>query len=139
MVKFQLVGRDDPQILRDPLEFMLAPHFMIDVKYNSWGNGVFYAEWLLEGLDYEEFNITRLMSSLTIQVYAQSINLFLSLFFLCLVENCNRGGLLLVSPLILNISIGWSMLMARMALLGSMLCPVTLMSWAIVSLPTLER
>ena len=50
----------------DPLEFMLAPHSMTNAKYNSWGSGVSYAEWLLEGLDYEEFNITRPMPSLTV-------------------------------------------------------------------------
>ena len=62
---------------------MLAPHFIIDAEYNSWGNGVSYAEQLLEGLDYKEFNITRLMPSLTIQAYAQTLVLLLSLF-LCL-------------------------------------------------------
>jgi len=39
-----LVGRDDPQIPMDSLEFMLAPHSMIDAEYNSWGSGVSYAE-----------------------------------------------------------------------------------------------
>ena len=43
---------------------------MIDAEYNSWGNGVSYAKRLLKGLDYEEFNITHLMPSLTVQVYA---------------------------------------------------------------------
>ena len=38
------LGRDDPQILMDPLEFMLAPHSLNDAEYNSWGNGVSYAE-----------------------------------------------------------------------------------------------
>ena len=52
----------------DPPEFMLAPHSMIDVKYNLWGNGISYVEQLLEGFDYEEFNITHLIPSLTIQV-----------------------------------------------------------------------
>ena len=54
----------------DPFEFMLSPHSMTNSKYNLWGSGVPYAEWLLEGLDYEEFNITRLMPSFTVQVYA---------------------------------------------------------------------
>ena len=85
------MGRDDPQIPRDPPEFMLAPHFMTDAKYNSWGSGVSYTERLLEGLDYEEFNITRLIPSLTVQIYAQTLDLFLSLFFLCHVGNCNGG------------------------------------------------
>ena len=59
------MGRDDSQISMDPLEFMLAPYSMIDAKYNSWGSGVPYTRQLLEGLDYERFNITRLMPSLT--------------------------------------------------------------------------
>ena len=64
------MGRDDLQILMDPPEFMLTQHFMIDAEYNSWGNGVSYAKRLLKGLDYKEFNITHLMPSLTVQVYA---------------------------------------------------------------------
>ena len=64
------MGRDDPQILMDPTEFMLAPHSMTDAKYNLGGSGVSYTKWLLEGLDYEELNITRLMPFLTVQVYA---------------------------------------------------------------------
>ena len=31
------MGMDDPQIPKDPPKFMLAPHSMTDVKYNSWG------------------------------------------------------------------------------------------------------
>ena len=65
----------------DPLEFMLAPHFMTDVEYHSWGNGVPYTRRILEGLDYKEFNITRFMPSLTIQVYAQS--LLLPFYLIC--------------------------------------------------------
>ena len=68
-VQCQLVGREDPQIPMDPPEFMLAPHSMTNAKYNSLGSGIPYAGRLLEGLDYEEFNITRLMPSLTAQVY----------------------------------------------------------------------
>ena len=89
------MGRDDPQILMDAPEFMLGPHSMIDDEYNSWGSGVSYAKQLLEGLDYGEFNITRLMSSLTVQVYAQTLILLLSLFYLFVmtpnVGNYNRG------------------------------------------------
>ena len=50
------MGRDDPLISMDSLEFMLALHSMIDAKYNLWGSSISYAEWLLEGLDYEEFD-----------------------------------------------------------------------------------
>ena len=44
-----------------------------------------------------------------------------------------------MSPLTLHIFLRQSMLMAWMALLGSVSCPVTPMSWVILSLPTLER
>ena len=71
-VKCQLVGMDDPQILRDPLEFMLAPYFMIDAEYNTWRSGVSYVERLLKGLDYEEFNRTHLMPSLIVEVCIQT-------------------------------------------------------------------
>ena len=135
------MSMDDPQIQRDPLEFILALHSMTDAEYNSWRSGISYAKWLLEGLDYDVFNITHLMPSLTAQVYAET--LFLLSFSLLVMTtdtgNCNRGDLLLVSPLILHTSLGQSMLMARMALLESASCPVILMSWAIPSLPTLER
>ena len=53
--------------------------------------------------------------------------------------NCNMGDLSLASPSILHISLGWSMLMTWMALLGSVSCLVILMSWAILSFPTLEQ
>ena len=85
---------------------------MTEAEYNLWGNGVSYAERLLEGLDYEEFNITRFMPSLTIQVYAQSLFLLyfffsLSLFILASnMGNCNKEDLLPVSPLILHTSLG---------------------------------
>ena len=69
-VRCQLVGKDDPQIPMDPPEFMFAPHSMTDDGYNSWGSGVPYAGWLFEGLDYKKFNITCLIPSLAVQVYA---------------------------------------------------------------------
>ena len=61
------------------------------------------------------------------------------LSWLIMVENYGRRGLLLMSPFTLHISFGRYMLMALTALLGSLLCPVILMSWAILSLPTLGR
>ena len=89
------MGKDDPQILRDPPEFMLAPHSMINAEYNSCGSGISYAEWLLEGLDYDDFNLTRLMPSFIVQVYVQTLVLvlcFLSWFVMTInAENCNRG------------------------------------------------
>ena len=94
-------------------------------------------------MDYKEFNLTRLMPFLTVQVFVQTLILLLFLlpWFVMTtnVENCNRGDLLPVSPLILYISLGEFIPMARMALLGSVSCPVTLMSWVILSLPTLEK
>ena len=50
---------------RDPPEFMFALQSMTVVEFNSWRSGVSNAELLLKGLDYEEFNITRLLPSLT--------------------------------------------------------------------------
>ena len=43
------MGRDDPQISMDPLEFMLSSHSMIDAEYNLWGRGISFAEQLLDG------------------------------------------------------------------------------------------
>ena len=102
--------------------------------------GVVFAGRLLEGLDYEEFNITRLMPSLTTHVCAYSfLFLFLCLSWFLMVENCNKRSLLLVSLLALHTFLGWSMPMTLMALLESALCLVILISWAIFSLPTLEQ
>ena len=67
------MGKDEQQISMNPPELMLAPYFMTDVEYNVWGSSISYAEWLLERLDYDEFNITRLMPSLIVQVHAQSL------------------------------------------------------------------
>ena len=87
-VQCQLVGRDNPQILMDPSKFIFAPHFMTNAEYNSWGSGVPYARRLLKGLDYEEFNITRLMPSHTVQVYAQPLLLlFLSFTLFIMISN----------------------------------------------------
>lgn len=69
------MGKDDLQIPKDPLEFMLAPHSMTDAEYNTWWSGIFYIERLFEGLDYKDFNLTRLMPSLIVQVYVQTLAL----------------------------------------------------------------
>ena len=82
------------------------------------------------------------MPSLTVQVYAQFLLLFLSftLFFMTSnVDNCNRRDLLMVSPMTLHISLGRFMFMALTALLGSVQFPVILMSWAILFLPVHGR
>ena len=79
------------------------------------------------------------MPSLIIQVYAQSLLLLFLSFTLFVmtsnVENCNKRNLLPMSQLILHISLGRSILMALMALLRNMLCPIIPMSWAILFLP----
>ena len=74
----------------DPPEFMLTPHTMTNAEYNSWRSGIPYADQFLDGLDYEEFNITRLMPSLTILVYAQSLLLLFQ--FLYLFVMASKGG-----------------------------------------------
>ena len=57
---------------------------MIDAKYNLCRSGIPYADQLLNGLDYEEFNITHLIPSPTNQVYARSLLLlFLFLYLVC--------------------------------------------------------
>ena len=66
----QLLGGDDPQIPMDPPEFMLTPHSMTNVEYNLWRSGIPYARRLHNGLDYDEFNINCLMTSLSTHVYA---------------------------------------------------------------------
>ena len=65
-----------------------------------------------------------LLASCLPLLFKYMLNLF-SFFFSWLlnVGNCNRGDLLLVSPLILHTSLGWFMLMAQMALLRSTPCP----------------
>ena len=74
------MGMDNPQIPMLSPRFMLAPHSMTNPEYNSWRSGVSYAERLLEGFDNEEFNISHLMPSLTVQVCAQTLVLLLSVF-----------------------------------------------------------
>ena len=48
------------------LEFMLTPYSMTNAEYNSWGSGISYVEQLLEGSNYDEFNITCLMPPLIV-------------------------------------------------------------------------
>ena len=138
-VRCQLVGRDDPQISLDPPEFMLAPHSMTDVEYNLWGSGISYVGRLLEGWTMRSSTSLTLCLPLLLR-YMFNLFFFSSLpclSWLIMVENYSRRSLLSVSPLTLYISLGRSMLMALTVLLGSLSCPVILMSWAIFSLPTL--
>ena len=136
------MNMDDPQIPRDPLEFMLALHSMTDAEYSSWGVLFPMPNSSLRGWTTRS---STLLASCLLSLSRSMLKLlyFFSLFSLFVmtlnVRNCNKGDLLLVNPLILHISLGQSMLMAWMALLGSVLCPIILMLWAILSLPTLER
>ena len=72
-----LMGEDAPQVPMDPLEFILTPLSMTDAKYQLWRSGILYTQQVSEEMDYDEFNNTCLMPSLTPTVY--SLSLFLSL------------------------------------------------------------
>ena len=50
-MRYQLVGEDAPQVPMDPLEFMLAPLSMTNVKYALWRPGVAYVNWHRKELD----------------------------------------------------------------------------------------
>ena len=79
-VCYQLVGEDALHVPMDPLEFMLASLSKNNAEYASWSPGVAYVNRLREELDYEEFNHTCPMSSLTIEISALSSHLFPFLF-----------------------------------------------------------
>ena len=65
-----------PQVPMDPPEFMLTLLSMTDTKYAMWSPGVAYINQFREELDYEEFNYTCLMPSLTVKVCTTSSHLF---------------------------------------------------------------
>ena len=67
------MGRDDPQIQMDPLEFMLTPYSMTDVEYNSWVSGVPYVGSSLK--DWTIRNLTSLTSCLQL-LLRYILNLF---------------------------------------------------------------
>ena len=133
----QLVGEDALHVPMDPLEFMLASLSKNNAEYASWSPGVAYVNRFREELDYEEFNHTCPMSSLTIEISALSSHLFPFLFssfaFLYMVtfnwNTCIKMPLLLVFPLTLLICLGRSMLTTLMVLLGSVSCLVIPISW----------
>ena len=65
---------------------MLTLRSMTDAEYNLWWSGIPYDKRLFDGLDYEEFSITRLMLSYTVHVYVRrSLLLLLLVLFLYLV------------------------------------------------------
>ena len=80
-VRCQLVGEDALQVLMDPLVFMLALHSMMDAEYQLWRSVIPYTQQVSDELDYEEFNDTRLMPSLTLVVCVLPSHSFPS--FLC--------------------------------------------------------
>ena len=69
------MGEDAPQVPIDPLEFILAPLSMTDAKYQLWRSGILYTQRVSKERDYDEFNNTRLMPSLTPTVYSLSLSL----------------------------------------------------------------
>ena len=78
----QPVGKDAPQVLMDPPQFMLAPLFMTDAKYQLWKNDIPYARRLVDDLDYDEFNETRLIPFLVAEVF--TLSLYFPFFFSCI-------------------------------------------------------
>ena len=94
-----------------------------------------YADQVREELDYDELNCTRLMPSLIVKVYFffHLFSFLLSSFafsnMVTLKRNtCTRLPLLLVLLSIFLIYLGWSMLIALMALLGNVPCLGILLS-----------
>lgn len=80
-VCYQLVVADTLQVLMDPSEFMFTPLSMTNAEYRLWRNGIPYAQWVSDELDYDKFNNTQLMSSLTLAVHASFLLIHYSLFF----------------------------------------------------------
>lgn len=63
------MGEDTPQVLMDPLVFMLSLLSMINAEYYLWRNNIPYAMQVTDELDYDEFNDTHLMPSFTTAIY----------------------------------------------------------------------
>ena len=73
---------DAPQFPMDLLDFMLALLSMTNAKYPLWRNGIPYTQWVSDELDYEEFNDTRLMPSLSPAICVLPFHSFP--FFFCI-------------------------------------------------------
>ena len=123
----------------DPLEFMLASLSMTDAEYALWSLGVAYVNQLKEELDYDEFNRTRLMPFLTIEVVSFLPILSIPTLFFCILVHGDIELKCLYQdapapsvPIDLPYLPWTSMLMTLMALLGSVPCLATQMSWAIL-------
>ena len=75
------MGMDDPQILKDPSEFMLAPHSMTNAEYNSLGVEFPMPSDFLRG--WTMMSSTLLVSCLlSLSKYMLKLLFFFSLFFL---------------------------------------------------------
>ena len=59
------MGVDTSRVPMDPLQFMLASLSMTDAEYQLWRDGIPHVEWLVDDLDYDEFNKTPLTPSLS--------------------------------------------------------------------------
>ena len=87
----QLVGEDAPQVPMDLLEFILAPLSMTNAKYHLWRSGIPYTQWVSNELDYEEFNNTRLMPSLTLAICVLPFHSFPFFFRIALHNDVHTG------------------------------------------------
>ena len=83
-VCYQLVGEDAIQVPMDLSKFMPALLSMINTKYALWSLGVAYVNWLMEELDYDKFNRTRLMPSLTVEVLSFLPIISIPTLFFCI-------------------------------------------------------
>lgn len=72
---------DALQVLMDPSEFMFTPLSMTNAEYQLWRNGIPYTQWVSDELDYDKFNNTQLMPSLTLAVHVSLLLIHYSLFF----------------------------------------------------------
>ena len=82
------MGEDAPQVPIDPLKFILAPLSMTDAKYQLWRSSILYTQRVSKERDYDEFNNTRLMPSLTPTVYSLSLSLSFSFtIFICIASH----------------------------------------------------
>ena len=74
------MGADALRVSMDLPQFTLAQLSMTDVEYQLWRNGIPYAKWLVGDLDYNEFNETHFMPSLSKGVCILSFSLSFLLF-----------------------------------------------------------
>ena len=83
-VRFQLVGEDAPQVRIDLSKFILTPLYMSNAEYVLWSPGMANVNRLKEELNYDEFNRTRPMPSLTVKVLLFLPILSIPTLFFCI-------------------------------------------------------